>query len=131
MPADSTSTNGNGNRLEKLASNATLTLAGRFAMLLAVPLIGIVWKTIDDRQRDLNIIQLEMTKLLTSIQIEVGVLKVTVEAGTTDRYRGTDAIRDGRVMQVQLDNVKLLNENLSRRIEVLERQVPGSATRGR
>lgn len=119
--------NGNGNRLEKLASNATLTIAGRFAMLMAVPLIGVVWKTIDDRQVELNRHQLEMTKLLTSIQIEVGVLKVTVESGTTDRYRGTDAIRDGRVVQVQLDNAKLLVETLTRRVEVLERQVPGSA----
>lgn len=112
--------NGNGNKLEKLASNATLTIAGRFAMLLAVPLIGIVWKTIDDRQLELNRNQIEMTKILTTIQIEVGVLKVTVEAGTTDRYRGTDAIRDQRVMQLQIDDTK-------RRIEVLERQVPGSA----
>lgn len=123
--------NGNGGKLEKLASNAGLTIIGRFAMILALPLIGVVWKTVDDRQLDLNRAQVEMNKLLTAIQIEVGVLKVTVEAGTTDRYRGTDAIRDGRVMQVQIDNAKLLTDNLSRRVEVLERQVPGSVTRGR
>lgn len=119
-----TNDNGNGSKFERLASNATLTLAGRFAMLLAIPLIGIAWKAVDDRQGDLNKAQVETNKLLTGIQIEVGVLKVTVEAGMTDRYRGTDAIRDQRVMQLQIDELK-------RRTDVLERQVAVPATRSR
>lgn len=96
----------NGNKVEKLASNALFTVAGRAAMIIALPIMAFMGKT------------------LIEIQIEVSVLKATVESQMNDRYRGTDAVRDQRVMQLQIDDAK-------RRIEVLERQVPGSAVRGR
>lgn len=96
----------NGSKVEKLASNAVFTVAGRGAMLLAVPIL--IW----------------MGSTLVGIQLEVAVLKSTVELGASDRYRGADAIRDSRLVQNQIDDLK-------RRVEVLERQVPGSTTRTR
>lgn len=93
-------------KVDKLASNAVFTVAGRAAMILALPVLAFMGRT------------------LIEIQIEVSVLKATVEAQMTDRYRATDAVRDLRATQLQLDN-------LNRRIEVIERQVPGAATRGR
>lgn len=94
-------------KVDKLASNAVFTVAGRAAMIVALPVLAFMGKT------------------LIEIQIEVSVLKATVESGMTDRYRATDAVRDMRATQLQIDNH-------NRRIEVLERlMLPSPAVRSR
>lgn len=118
--------NGNGNgKVERLAQSAVFTVAGRAAMLLVLPAILYMANAQVEIGKTLIVIQSDnaASKQITDARIEA--LRGIIESQMTDRYRGTDAIRDQRVMQLQIDELK-------RRTDVLERQVPGTAVpRGR
>ncbi len=89
--------------MEKVAANAWFMVIGRSAMVLAIPFLAYL------------VIQLAtMDTKLEVLKVVVETQGIVLRTTTTDLYRGTDAIRDGRILQNQVDDVK-------RRVDVLER----------
>lgn len=87
------STNGNGTKIEQLATNVWFLLLGRAAALLALPLLAYFGKIVLD------------------VQSDVRVLNATIGFSMGDRYRGTDAARDLKLRDLEIDTIKArLNE---------------------
>lgn len=86
-------TNGNGTKIEQLATNVWFLLLGRAAALLALPLLAYFGKIVLD------------------VQSDVRVLNATIGFSMGDRYRGTDAARDLKLRDLEIDTIKArLNE---------------------
>lgn len=81
-------TNGNGTKIEQLATNVWFLLLGRAAALLALPLLAYFGKIVLD------------------VQSDVRVLNATIGFSMGDRYRGTDAARDLKLRDLEIDTIK-------------------------
>lgn len=93
-----TANGGNGNtKVEQLATNVWFLLFGRAAAVVALPLIAYLGKTVLDMQSD------------------VRVLNATIGFSMGDRYRGSDAARDLKLRDLEIDTIKT-------RLNELERQ---------
>lgn len=88
--------NGNGERAEKLAANVWFTNIGRAAAIAALPLLAY------------------MGKMIIDVQSDVRVLNATISMGMGDRYRSSDAGRDFKLRDLELDTLKSRVSELER-----------------
>lgn len=80
--------NENGDKAEKLAANAWFTNIGRAAAIAALPLLAY------------------MGKMIIDVQSDVRVLNATITLGMGDRYRASDAARDFKLRDLEIDTMK-------------------------
>lgn len=78
----------NGDKAERLAANAWFTNIGRAAAITALPLLAY------------------MGKMIIDVQADVRVLNATISLNMSDRYRGSDALRDFKVRDLELEFLK-------------------------
>lgn len=93
-------TNGNGTKIEQLATNVWLLLLGRAAAVAALPLLAFLGKTVFDVQGD------------------VRVLNATIGFSMSDRYRSSDAARDFKLRDLEIDTVKARLNELERQVRI-------------
>lgn len=91
-----TLTNGNGNGIERIATNVWLMLLGRAAAIAVLPVLGYVVVTV------------------ISVQGDVRVLNATIGFSMGDRYRGSDAARDLKLRDLEIDTIKTRMTDLER-----------------
>lgn len=94
------SADGNGNGAERIVTNVWFTLLGRAAALAALPLLAY------------------MGKIILDVQGDVRVLNATIGFSMSDRYRGSDAARDLKLRDLEIDTIK-------QRLSEIERVVRG------
>jgi hypothetical protein len=105
--------NGNNDKVQKLAQSAWFAVLGRCFMILCVPLLSFVLVNIVDLKTDMKV-----------LQVTLDAQKAAIIESSTNFYRSSEAVRDQKLMQ-------LLNDELKRRIEVLEGQLKPADSRRR
>lgn len=77
-----------GKALSTALEGVWFSYIGRMAAVAALPLLA--WGAVQ----------------ITTLSAEMRVLKTTIDLQMTDRYRGSDAMRDFRVRDVEIEMVK-------------------------
>lgn len=96
-------TNGNGaHGAERLASNVWFMLIGRAAAIAVLPLLAYLGKAVLDMQGD------------------VRVLNATIGFSMGDRYRGSDAARDFKLRDLEIDTLKARVSEIERQTRLLK-----------
>lgn len=86
----------NGNGIKRVATNVWLMLLGRAAAIVILPVLGYV------------------VAALISVQSDVRVLNATIGFSMGDRYRGSDAARDLKLRDLEIDTIKMRISEIER-----------------
>lgn len=86
----------NGGALDRAATNVYWTNIGRAAAVVTLLLVSYLAKAIID------------------VQSEVRVLTATISFGMSDRYRASDAARDFKLRDLEIDTIKARVTELER-----------------